>query len=77
MELVADESVDFGIIQLLRNNNVIVFSIAESNARISDKEVMTIANSKLELLITEAKDFGELTHRLKLNHCGILINQIG
>jgi len=25
------------------------------------------------LLITEDKDFGELTFRLRLNHCGVLL----
>lgn len=73
MKLVADESVDFGIIKLLREKNIEVLSIAQLNKGISDIEVLNFANENKCLLITEDKDFGELTHRLKLKHYGILL----
>jgi predicted nuclease of predicted toxin-antitoxin system len=73
MKLVADESIDFGIIKLLRENKIEVLSIAHVNKGISDIEVLNIANENKCLLITEDKDFGELTHRLKLKHYGILL----
>ena len=73
MKLVADESVDFGIIKLLRENKIEVLSIAHQKKGISDIEVLNIANENKCLLITEDKDFGELTHRLKLKHYGILL----
>ena len=68
MNIVADESVDFGIIKRLRIEGHIVFSICEEKGGIDDYEFLHIAKSKKYLLITEDKDFGELAYRLKLDH---------
>jgi len=73
MILVADESVDFGIINNLRQAGISVFSISEEYSGIKDTEVLQIATKRNSLLITEDKDFGELTHRLKLKHKGVLL----
>ena len=73
MILVADESVDFGIIMRLRQKGIIVVSIYEDFSGIKDTEVLKIAKDNKCLLITEDKDFGELTYRLKLEHKGILL----
>ncbi len=73
MNLVADESVDFGIINNLRKQGIIVLSICEDFSGIKDTEVLNIALDRQCLLITEDKDFGELTYRLKLRHFGILL----
>ena len=44
---------------------------------IKDTEVLKVARDKQCLLITEDKDFGELTYRLKLEHRGIeLVSEI-
>jgi hypothetical protein len=42
MKIIADESVDFGIIKKLRENNFEIISISESNAGISDIENLGI-----------------------------------
>jgi len=73
MAIVADESVDFGIVKLLRTENFSVLSIAEKYNGITDLEVLEIAVKKDALLITEDKDFGELAFRLKYKHTGILL----
>jgi predicted nuclease of predicted toxin-antitoxin system len=73
MNLVADESVDFGIIQGLRKKGINVFSIAEESGGIKDTEVLKVAVKNDALLITEDKDFGELAFRLKFQHKGILL----
>ena len=73
MTLVADESVDFGIINKLRLKGITVISISEELSGIKDKEVLKIAVDRECLLITEDKDFGELTFRFKLEHKGILL----
>ena len=73
MNLVADESVDFGIITRLREIGIFVVSISEDSSGIKDTEVLKIASEANCLLITEDKDFGELTYRLKLLHSGILL----
>lgn len=71
--IVADESVDFGIIIRLRQMGISVVSISEDSSGIKDIEVLQIATDTQCLLITEDKDFGELTYRLKLSHYGILL----
>jgi len=73
MELVCDESVDYEVISLLRKNNFSVYSISELQAGIPDDEVLNIAYQKGCLLITEDKDFGELTYRLNKPSYGILL----
>ncbi len=73
MTLVADESVDFGIVKGLRQKGIVVFYIPEGHGGISDSEVLRIAVDKDCLLITEDKDFGELAFRLKFPHKGILL----
>jgi predicted nuclease of predicted toxin-antitoxin system len=76
MKLVADESVDFGIINRLRQKGFEVISVLEECSGVTDKDVLKIAVDKKCLLITEDKDFGELTYRLKLMHYGILLIRI-
>ncbi len=73
MTIVADESLDFGIIIRLRQKGVNVISIYEDFSGINDTEVLKIAIENQGLLITEDKDFGELTYRLKHEHKGILL----
>lgn len=73
MTFVADESVDFGIIKLLRNHGHQIVSIAEKCPGITDAHVLQIAHAEKAILITEDKDFGELTFRLRKYHCGIVL----
>jgi predicted nuclease of predicted toxin-antitoxin system len=73
MLIVADESVDFGIVTKLRQKGISVLSVSENYPGISDKEVLTVAVHHHSLVITEDKDFGELTYRMGLKHCGILL----
>ena len=71
--LVADESVDFQLIQELRKHGYRVLSILENSPGISDNKVLQISNSENALLITEDKDFGELLTRFGKSHCGVLL----
>lgn len=73
MTLLADESVDFGIISNLRQKGIVVVSVLEDFPGSKDTEVLKFAQDKQYLLVTEDKDFGELTYRLKLDHCGIML----
>ena len=69
----ADESVDFGLVTLLRASGFSVNSISEEHSGIPDTEVLKIAVGSNLILITEDKDLGELSYRLRLPHCGILL----
>ena len=76
MELIADESVDFGIIRILRERGYAVISITENFSSIKDQKVLEIANEKAVLLLTEDKDFGDLVYRFQLPHKGILLMRL-
>lgn len=76
LKLVADESVDFRIVQALREAGFEVIAICELSPSITDTEVLQIAYTHKVLLITEDKDFGELVFRLQLPHHGILLIRI-
>jgi predicted nuclease of predicted toxin-antitoxin system len=73
VKIIADESVDYAIIQALRIKGFEIYSITEQSPGIDDKKVLAIANQYKGLLITEDKDFGELTYRLNKKHHGILL----
>lgn len=73
MKFLADESVDFPIVKLMRELGFEVDFIAEISPSISDTEVLRIANEKEAILITMDKDFGELIYRNKHNSFGIIL----
>lgn len=73
MNIVADESVDYAIIQALRETGFEVYSITEHAPGVDDNEVLMIANKHKCLLLTEDKDFGKLTNRMNIKHHGILL----
>ncbi len=73
MNLVADESVDFRIVEYLRSAGLEVFAIAEQEPSIADENVLEIAVQFGLPLLTEDKDFGELVFRLQLPHRGVML----
>jgi len=73
MLFVADESVDFTIVQFLRAEGLDVLAIAEQHPSISDEDVLQIAVKRNAVLLTEDKDFGELVFRFGLLHRGIIL----
>ena len=73
MNLLADESVEFPIIQALKIAGHRVESISELSPSITDEEVLDYARRHLLLLLTIDKDFGDLVFRLKMPSCGIVL----
>lgn len=69
----ADESVDFRIVTWLRDAGYAVEAVVELSPGIVDDEVLTLALHHEAILITEDKDFGELVHRLRRVHAGIVL----
>ena len=57
--IIADENIDFRIIQELRKNGIEVFSIAEEFRGIDDFEIIELAKKTGLIILTEDKDFGE------------------
>jgi len=77
MKIVADESLDFNIVQALRDVGFDVWAVIEQDPSIKDPQVLRTAFEQKALLITEDKDFGELVVRLRLPHHGILLLGLG
>jgi predicted nuclease of predicted toxin-antitoxin system len=73
MNLVADENIDRGIVERLRRDGHHVDWIAELSPSVSDEEVLRRAVGCDAVLVTEDKDFGELVHRRRLSHAGVLL----
>ena len=73
MKLVADESVDFPIIEALRTAGHDVLAVVELAPGINDETVLEMANRGQALLLTADKDFGELVYRLRRVHWGVIL----
>lgn len=73
MKIVADESVDYGVILELRKNGYDVLAIEDSYKGSEDEMVLEISLKENSLLMTEDKDFGELVFRLNKAHIGIIL----
>ena len=73
MEILADESVDYRLVKYMRNLGYQVVSVLEACPGVSDDQVLKIAKQKRAILLTEDKDFGALTFRLKKSNNGIVL----
>ncbi len=73
MNFLADEGVDFTVVQRLRSDGHEVVYVAEMDPGISDEEVLAAANDRNALLLTADKDFGELVHRLHRISAGVVL----
>ena len=73
MELLADEGFDYQVVKQLRTKGYSISSILETSPGITDEEVLAKANELAAVLLTEDKDFGELTYRLRLPNQGIVL----
>lgn len=73
MNFLADEGVDFPVVQRLRTDGHEVLYVAEMDPGISDEKVLAAANEKNSLLLTADKDFGELVYRLGRISAGVVL----
>ena len=73
MTLLADESVDYPIVERLRLDGHAVDSIQEISPSISDAEVLARSRTGNRILLTADKDFGEMVYRQKLVHGGVIL----
>lgn len=70
---VADESIDFPIVQRLRQDGHSVWVVAEMDSGIPDERVLDHANRQNAVLLTADKDFGALVFRLKRLSWGVVL----
>ena len=73
MKFVADESVDFPIVERIRQDGHSVWAVVEMDAGIADDLVLDHANQQNAVLLTADKDFGELVFRLKRLNLGVVL----
>lgn len=73
MKFLADECCDAGLVKSLRAAGHDVSYVPEHNAGSSDDEVLLMAYNEERILLTEDKDFGELTYRLRKPSSGIVL----
>jgi predicted nuclease of predicted toxin-antitoxin system len=76
MNFLADEGVDFPVVQKLRGDGHEVLYVAEMAPGVSDETVLATANEKNALLLTTDKDFGELVYRLRRISAGVLLMRL-
>ncbi len=76
MNFLADESVDFQVVQRLRGDGHKVLYVAEMDPGISDEKVLATANDKNALLLTADRDFGELVYRLRRISAGVMLMRL-
>ena len=76
----ADENLDRRLIEALRHHSRQqevppweVHSVFEGYRSIADDQVIAVANGLDAVILTEDKDFGELTYRLGLANRGIVL----
>ena len=73
MNWLADESVDYPIVERLRQEGWDLPYVAEFAPSISDNEVLEHANAQDAVLVTADKDFGEMIFRLRRGTAGVVL----
>lgn len=73
MRILADESVDGDIVDVLRDSGHDVLYVAELEPGIPDEQVLSRSRAEDRLLLTADKDFGELVFRRKLGSSGVML----
>lgn len=73
MKFLADENIEREIVASIRDMGFQVTYISEEVTSLTDNEVLKIANRKKLIILTNDKDFGELTFQQKLTSNGIIL----
>ncbi len=73
MKLLADEDIDYQIVEKLRKDGYKISYVLEMDPSISDDEVIKLANQEEALLLTADKDFGELVFRQNRILFGVIL----
>lgn len=60
IKFLIDESVEFRIVEFLRENSFDTLAITEEHPSLADIEVLSIANRQRRILVTNDADFGRL-----------------
>jgi predicted nuclease of predicted toxin-antitoxin system len=73
MRLIADENLHRRIITSLQNEGYDVYCIQDNNHGISDEEIVDLYAMPNSIIVSEDKDFGDLTFLKKINTNAIIL----
>ncbi len=73
MIFLADENLDFPVVDALRQAGYRVLYIREAEPGIDDAQVLSRSTHASAIVITSDKDFGELIFKQHLNAAGIIL----
>jgi len=73
MIFLADENIDFQIVQRIRQDGHEVLFVCEMEPGIRDDQVLALAKRENAILITGDRDFGELIFRQGLSARGVVL----
>ncbi|MEE8481246.1 MAG: DUF5615 family PIN-like protein [Desulfobacterales bacterium] len=76
LKFIADVNIEKGIVDFLLESGYDVKLIPDYDCGITDDELLEIANEEQRILITNDKDFGELTFLQKKHSTGIILIRI-
>ena len=71
--LLADESVNKNLINVLRRQNYEVFSVTEQMPSAKDKEIAIFSLTTPKIIVTEDKDFGEIVYYRNVIVTGVIL----
>lgn len=77
MKFLADESLEYRVVEWLRKEGHDVVAVADEMSSIDNVRVLRLAHSGNRVLLTNDKDFGELVFRRKLGHAGVVLFRLG
>lgn len=77
MRFLADESVERGVVALLRESGHDVVHVAELAPGADDDTVLDLADRDARILVTNDRDFGELVFLRGRSSAGILLIRVG
>lgn len=73
MRILADENLPRLIVVWLRGEGHDVLYAAESRPRVADPDLLSEAETRGYIILTEDKDFGELVYRDRRNSHGVIL----
>ena len=73
MRVLVDVGVGRAVEEWLRSQNYDVLAVRDLDPHMPDEEILGLAAREQRLILTMDKDFGELVHRSKASHAGILL----
>jgi predicted nuclease of predicted toxin-antitoxin system len=76
IKFLADVNIEKPIVEFLQENGYNTKWIPDLDCRMTDEKLLEMANKEKRILITNDKDFGELTFRQKRNSTGIILIRV-